>query len=188
MSSSPEKALDAIFKAIIADLNAVCSETLDEFTRIRRLRDLEGRALALEPTSKAHSLSALGSISAARGAKKKAYEYHQNSVQMNKDPLLEINFAVSVMHMKRYDEALRMVNAFLKKHPMDQRGHDTLVRLLFKLGKEKEFLDHAGKYARMSGRQHELMALYENERAESKRLSHDCLKMSSPAFEKAYLH
>jgi predicted Zn-dependent protease len=185
--AQPVPAYLETFNAIIRELNTLAEQQLDEFTRIRRLIELEKQALGLEHQNLAHSLSALGSIAAARGSIKKMHEYHKKSMHLlSGDPVLLLNYGTSLARAGLPDQAWALVFPYMQENPSDLRGLDMLVTIAFNKGDEALFLEQAQAWKRLTGKQHPLYAEYLAARDEARELSALCTTASAPALNRLH--
>ena len=181
----PVPAYVETFSAIIRDLNGLVTQQIDEFTRIRRLIELEKQALGLEGQSLAHSLSALGSIAAARGSIKKMHEYHKKSIALLPgESIVLLNYGTSLARVGLLDQAWALVSSYLRDNPDDLYGLDRLVRIAFNKGDETLFLEQARAWKRLTGEDHQLYAEYLAARGEARELSTLCTAASAPALNR----
>jgi predicted Zn-dependent protease len=173
------------FNAIIRELNILVHERPDEFTLIRRLGELEKQALDMKSQSAAYSLSALGSIAAARGSIKKMHEYHKKSIALlGADPVILLNYGASLGNAGLLDEAWDFASRYMREHPDDLRGQDQLTEIAFDKGDEALFLEQARTWKRLTGEDHRLYADYLAERGEARELSTLCTAASAPALNR----
>lgn len=75
------------FNRLVEELNSLVDAGLDEFTRARRLNELEARALDIGERDRALGFSALGSIAAARGDQRMLRKHHDCSLQYEESVL-----------------------------------------------------------------------------------------------------
>lgn len=85
--NKPQPSSTEEFNRIVEELNSLVDAGLDEFTRARRLNELEARALDIGERDRVLGFSALGSIAAARGAQHMLRKRHDCSLQYEESVL-----------------------------------------------------------------------------------------------------
>jgi len=187
MSGSPEMTLVDVFNEIINELNSLIAQReLDEFTKIRTLQELEKRAIALAEYDLAFCYSALGSISAARGSVDDMHKQHKKSLQLSSEPLIHLNYAISLKNLGELEKALGLAREIFDEHPDNFHCPHLLAIIYYDMENEKQFLRFANLYKKMTNEVHYLMKTYEQERDDSRELSRECLLLSTPALERTY--
>lgn len=183
----PVPAYVETFNAIIRELNALAAQPLDEFTRIRRLIELEKQALDLRNVSRPYSLSVLGSIAADRGSIKKMHEYHKESMALLPgESAILLNYGTSLTKADLLDQAWALVSPYMRENPGDLRGLSLLAVIAFNKGDEALFLEQAQAWKRLTGEDHQLYADYLAEIEETRELSALCTAASAPALNRLY--
>lgn len=88
MSTQAQPAHISLFNEIIHELNKLVQRDPDEFTRIKRLHEIEAKTIALGDYDRSLFFSAMGSIASARGDAMTMQRYHEKSIQNSNMPLI----------------------------------------------------------------------------------------------------
>jgi tetratricopeptide (TPR) repeat protein len=188
MFPQPESAASKEFNLIIDELNGLVQTEEDEFTKIRKLSELEHRALSFQhlPHGQGLCYSALGSIAAARGSIRKMHEYHNKSIVFDPRPIIHLNYASSLYHLDDLDEALDRASKVYDENRGNEAALNLLVKIAFKKRDEKMFVSFAGAFQKLTGEPHPLYAFYMDEVEEGHEMSKMCMLASASAFKEIY--
>ena len=156
MHGEPILAHVAIAGEIIDELNDIEASFLDDITKSRRLNALEAKAFAVKEQDEAVGLSLLGSLAAAKGNKAKVHEFHVRSLQHGDDPLLALNYVVSLTVVKEFEKAIRLAESFIADNPSDPRGPKVLADAYFEKWDTEMFWRYANMYEKLTGTKHKL--------------------------------
>lgn len=156
MSTEPVPAHILIFDEIIEDLNTLLGAELDDLSRARVFKDLEGKAQSLAELSPPHGLSVLGSIAAARRNIPAMRDYHRRSIKMSNDIVLRSNYATSLYVAGLFDAAHDAALAVYSDHKDDPEVLDLLVKTAWAMDRFDLFDEYAALFERLSGHQHQL--------------------------------
>lgn len=179
MSTQTQPMYIALFNEIIDELNGLVQQDLDEFTRIKRLHQIEAKAITLGEYDHSLFFSAMGSIACAQGDEEKMRRYHENSFKYNKMPLILRNYSVSLNILDRNEEAFDMA---LQAYQADESDLDSLSQLVLcaiNLRDEEKYLCYAKRYEELAGKPHPSWSEYLEEQEETKGLTEACMALTA---------
>lgn len=183
MSGQVQPVYIFLFNDLVRELNALVNEDLDEFSRAKRLHELEAQAFLIGDNHRGLGLSALGSVAAARGDEKKMRRFHEESLQFDDSVLLKRNYAVSLFVLGRVEEAFVVAMQAFEADRSDIATLDQLVLLAMNLGDEEKYLHFARLYESLAGRPHYSWREYLDEVQEAGRLSALCMGLTAQSLD-----